>query len=145
MQTTEFRDSVAVQRCEPRTLFGRNAVGIKPAPPLGLPPRDIRPADLLGAGEDTRLNGLVFPWCGHGLRDAVVEIPHAHFFASREQHRSCHLLEAYHGSDLFRKRQRRELVAASFLCGKKAGDFRFQGVHCFHFPSRPWRWSTPTR
>ena len=68
----------------------------------------------------------------HELPDMVVESPHAHFFTSRAQQRRGHFLEPYHGSDLFRKWQRRQLMAARFRCGEKPGEFRFQGVHCFH-------------
>src|SRR4029450_5068295 len=49
-------------------------------------------------------------------------------------------LEAHHSSHLFRERQCGQLVAARFLRSEKPGDFRFQGVHCFHFRSRPWRY-----
>jgi hypothetical protein len=58
---------VEVQRRPLRGQGGVRAAGVEPPPPLGLGPRHVRPADLLGVCQNTRLNRLVFAGFGHGI------------------------------------------------------------------------------
>ena len=74
---------VEVQGRQASAVLGSGAVGIKPASVFSFGPRDVTPADFLGVGEDTSVDGFVFAGRGHELRDAVVEIPYAHFYTAR--------------------------------------------------------------
>jgi len=63
--------------------------------------------------------GFILTERRHELCDAVVEIPHAYFSSSRTQHWRGHLPEPHHGSDHFRKRQRRQSAAARSFAAKR--------------------------
>jgi hypothetical protein len=55
---------VEVGRRGGRLLGGRGPGVVEAAPPLGVAPRDVRPADLLGGGEDAGLDRLVLAGFG---------------------------------------------------------------------------------
>jgi hypothetical protein len=65
---------VEKRRCRSRLLGGRVPGAVEASSLLGFPLRHELPADLLGIGEDSGLNGLVFTRCGgHVILPTALE------------------------------------------------------------------------
>src|SRR5207245_1532408 len=85
------------------------------------------------------------PRCGHWLTPRFIQLPYAHVPSALAQQRRGHALKLHHRLHLLGVRQAREPLPAGLLRGEGAGDLGVQVVHCFHFVSKPWRWSTSVR